>query len=964
MRQIHKPLLFTLAIICTGTVHCAVTAVDKSNKIIVNTPRLIFELASKKQGMGILSIKSTKGTEFIKRPANPAKASLWRVKLTPDYHSEKNFITVYNYDRCRATKVVNTNGAVKLIWQGVDVGTDKNVLDVTMTIAQDKESGLNSFKIAIVNHSKKYGIWHVYSPEFELGQIGKTANDDFLLMCPAEGRSVRNPVYWDRERKIEKDKFMLTTDEMAKISNKQAATGYGFGSHEPYGLPYPTARGQMQLNAYYQKKGSFYYPSQTKGPGLYLSAHDNASNPKVFYATGEPNNKLLRFVVGQLPNDSAKPGLDYHQKWPMIVDYFEGDWYDAAMIYRKFAMRAPWTKQGALATRKDIPEWLKKTTVWIRLSNNRGRKVTAWAKIMADYRKYLHGPLAVQWYAWDDALKKKYRGCGSFPPIPDAQKGFGKIVKDWEKQNMFVTPYVNSRLWSKKDPNQEVRRDFNKALPHIQQKADGKLALWGHKKNEFMKMCLHRKFWQNYLADTCYEIVKKYRVPSIYLDQAGEMSYGGGYYNIQSCFDKTHGHPLGVTPALFKSEHKRLKMILEKCQQLNPQIVLSGEGAAESFIDVMSNKLIHYEIWPGYVPAFNAVYHDFVTSYGRTVSLTSQVKTDPLPTMTMGWQLVIGNQLGRLWPTRLGRNKQIDKNFDYLVKISALRNAFYKHLTLGRMLRPVQMSEVPVITTGEFRRINHICKLPAILSGTWADPKGNVAIVLTNISEKPVTFTIKFDPAEYGLTPKCKLMQVFPGAKTLSSTITGKYITAQMTVPGREILFIKLSKDGKKLPGVKYKPPVLPTMKGSAPQAGKIKNFTFENGPSQWQVRYPKNFTVNTNDEGRYIEFRGSKEHNYLYMAGTLPLKVVPGKKFRFGGTISCKNMTGNLQLAIRQVNAGNKSIFYSRQPVKKACSNLKIIGVTKIHKDCTKLQFYILGSNIRPSTRITIKDLFFISVK
>ncbi len=789
--MLMKITLGSFALIFANLVQSA-SVVDKGNTVVVTSPNLVFQLASKRQGMGVLSIKSKKGVEFIQRSVKPDKAKLWRVKLTDDYSRKDNFITVYNYSPCRKKSVVNDKGTVKLIWQGVDVGSDKGALDVTMTIAQDPVSGLNSFRIGIVNHSKKYGIWHIYSPELELGQIGKSPKDDYLLMCPAEGRTVHNPIYWDEERKIEKDKFMLTTDEMAKIDNKQPSTGYGFGSHEPYGLPYPTARGQMQLNAYYQKSGNFYYPSSNKGPGLYLSAHDNESNPKVFYATGEPKNKLLRFAVGQFPVDSAKPGLDYQQQWPMIVDYFEGDWYDASMIYRKFALQAPWTRQGTLAARKDVPDWLRKTTVWLRLDNSRGRRISAWDNIVAEYRKRLHGVLAVQWYAWDDALKKKYRGCGSFPPIPDAQKGFGQIVGNWEKQNIFVTPYVNSRLWCKKDPNQENRRDFKTALPHIQKKADGKLAFWGNKKNEYFKLCLHRKFWQDYLADTCYDIVKRYHVPAIYLDQAGEMSFGGGYYDIQSCFDKSHGHPLGVTLALFKAEHQRLKMILDKTRKLNPQMVLSGEGAAESFIDVMSNKLIHYEIWPGYVPAFGAVYHDYVTFYGRTVGLVTKVKSDPMPVMTMGWQLAIGNQLGRLWPTQLGRNKQIDKNFSYLVNISDVRSRYYQYLNLGRMLRPVRISQVPTVTTGEFRRINHICKLPAILSGTWADPQGKVGIILTNIDKKPVVFSIKFNSAEYGLKGDAVLTQVYPEKKILAAKKAGKDLEVKLNLKSREIIFIEL----------------------------------------------------------------------------------------------------------------------------------------------------------------------------
>ena len=99
------------------------------------------------------------------------------------------------------------------------------------------------------------------APDLELGVINGDGSDDYLLMSPAEGRSVRNPIHWGKDQDLAKSKLLLTTDGEVKIDKNRSATGFGFGAKEPYGLPYPSARCQMQLNAYYQKKGDFYYPS-------------------------------------------------------------------------------------------------------------------------------------------------------------------------------------------------------------------------------------------------------------------------------------------------------------------------------------------------------------------------------------------------------------------------------------------------------------------------------------------------------------------------------------------------------------------------------------------------------------------------------------------------------------------------------------------------------------------------------
>src|SRR5699024_8605276 len=98
-------------------------------------------------------------------------------------------------------------------------------------------------------------------------------------------------------------------------------------------------------------------------------------------------------------------------------------------------------------------------------------------------------------------------------------------------------------------------------------------------------------------------------------------------------------------------EHDRMATIFKAAHAANPDMVFTDEAGAETAIDIFANRLIHYEIWPGNVPMFSTVYHDYTTSYGRTVSLLGRKKNrkDPIPRMQIGWQLIAGDQLGRLW---------------------------------------------------------------------------------------------------------------------------------------------------------------------------------------------------------------------------------------------------------------------------------------------------------------------------
>lgn len=223
------------------------------------------------------------------------------------------------------------------------------------------------------------------------------------------------------------------------------------------------------------------------------------------------------------------------------------------------------------------------------------------------------------------------------------------------------------------------------------------------------------------------------------MGRAGGAAHFGGAYEYNTCFDPNHGHPVGVTRDMVQAEHDRAAAILKAGQSHYPGLVLTGEGVAENFIDVFTNKLIHFEIWPGYVPLFGAVYHDYHTGYGRTVRLEPPKPGDPLPAMQIGWQLVVGNQIGRLWTSSMQpkylADEAVARHLDYVKRACAVRERWSDFLALGEMRRPPYLlSEVPTLTTEQGRKTS----LPGILASTWASPDGRLMTIVTNITDQPL----------------------------------------------------------------------------------------------------------------------------------------------------------------------------------------------------------------------------------
>ena len=99
--------------------------------------------------------------------------------------------------------------------------------------------------------------------------------------------------------------------------------------------------------------------------GLYVGAHDPWSRLKFMPAACLPlgatsfTNAGLRAV--HLPtsfNDASTAAFEI--PYPVVVAAFKGGWWDAAQMYRTWALQgAHWTRKGKLSAQR-IPRWLSR----------------------------------------------------------------------------------------------------------------------------------------------------------------------------------------------------------------------------------------------------------------------------------------------------------------------------------------------------------------------------------------------------------------------------------------------------------------------------------------------------------------------------------------------------------------------------------------------------------------------------
>lgn len=186
----------------------------------------------------------------------------------------------------------------------------------------------------------------------------------------------------------------------------------------------------------------------------------------------------------------------YEPAFPIVFAPFEGDWYDAAIIYKTWAIpNAVWLKQGKMADRTDIPNWIYNITTWVNshwqnndIFNITGGDPTVVLSNIMNIVERLgleKDALALHWYEWDTLgyiLNSKYEDCVDevtcgfdthYPEYFPVREGFHATLKKIQELGVKVAPYINGRIVDQK--TKFWTRDNNSAFESACKKSNGVL---------------------------------------------------------------------------------------------------------------------------------------------------------------------------------------------------------------------------------------------------------------------------------------------------------------------------------------------------------------------------------------------------------------------------------------------------------------------------------------------------------
>ncbi len=631
-------------------------------------------------GTLLTHLTDSEGREYLRRPN-----LLWKIEVI----NRQQHILELDM-RNSPPGVRNVNDQVHLTWRNVYLADTSEHLTVKAAIHLNDVNGEITFRLTVEDVPADWSVFRVHFPRLDLAVTPGSQTD--CLVVPD-------------------DRGVLYRDPLATMP-----TG---GIHEKLRRrPYPHGSFTMQFLAL-----------QREDRLLYMATHDPSGHLKNFFIGPDPENKLI--YVHPWVDTEIHYGEDWLQPFPWVLRLQRGDWYDAAQIYRKFALSAEWTQSGPLVKGKKTPAWYQRIGL-VTLRMMRGPAFED-EDVLAE-RAYMNTPMVCHYYMWhQNAFDAQYPFF--FPAVPT----FRDTIKKFQAHDIHIMPYINMCSGDMEMPawEQGLKNSTAKTTPA----GDLDIHVWSQNRS-FATLCPATELTRQISRLTAMRLFE-HGASAVYFD---EIAMSAAW----PCHDTHHGHPVGGGNYWVKNVNQTLALIREEAGQVCPDPVLTTEGCAEPYIGQFDSLLMGNAIRTNAIPLFETVYHDHIMTFGR-YTWTPELM-DPRFAGAIeakhAQQFVFGSQIG--W-SNIPLSLIIEKSPPTAAFLRHLAHTWthnYDFMAQGRMLRPLDLSDQlqPVTrrwaTSWNDSEGTEVHLLP-ILNGVFQRIDGSIGVVLVNITTDPLSLCVR-----------------------------------------------------------------------------------------------------------------------------------------------------------------------------------------------------------------------------
>ena len=329
----------------------------------------------------------------------------------------------------------------------------------------------------------------------------------------------------------------------------------------------------------------------------------------------------MDYLVTNYP-ENAGIATAYYMPYDFVIDTFTGDWRDATLMYRQWAIQQFWC--GKKLKDKKLPETITDVNFW-RMNHTDlplGLRYEEYFNTCRRLQEEIDPKLAIHWYGWN----KQTHGY-LYPNMvseEDKQAGWEKEIakmnRRFTENGIRKIPYINTRLWIEEDASFEEEGADKAVVMNNPSESNHEPWTAGiHHRT----VCPATPIFQQKNHQVC-EMVKETGFDGVYIDQIAS-------FNAMLCFDKNHNHPIGGGTWWGKSNRSMLKHVRNL---MTADRIMTTESCCEIYTDCFDlmlttemnnqqsafNKMVGKVIVKN-VPLYSMIYGDYALAYGSICTL-------------------------------------------------------------------------------------------------------------------------------------------------------------------------------------------------------------------------------------------------------------------------------------------------------------------------------------------------------
>jgi hypothetical protein len=483
--------------------------------------------------------------------------------------------------------------------------------------------------------------------------------------------------------------------------------------------------------------------------GLYLACNDTTGHIKSFKILHrEPGFRMGIAHIGDW-QQSTNRTLEYD----VLLSSFQGDWYDAAEIYRTWSLQQKWATP--LTQRDDVPEWLLDSPVYVTI---RAQGIVDEGPVFPveefiPYEKCIpllekvsnrvEAPVVAVFMSWEKAGAWIYPEC--FPPV-GGETSITNFTRMARERGWHVGSFSNGTQWLIGDGwNGYDGQDYfsqHHGETCICRRPDGSGWLSTHYWRPGYPCCMGTPLTRQIAVD--------------YLQHLVNWGFESIQFFDQNCF--------AVTFACFATDHEHPPLpgtwMNDKMQQLvqefnaiarqagEPGVIQSTEAGVNEYCLPLFQEADIRVFPPGYennvIPLYQYLFHECLVLNGMMsagqepyhieINAAANAALGVIPGGVLRGDGTLNDKDTSNWAPWEPRVGNYDAGIEMLRSVTALRRGPGKnYLVFGRMLRPAQVNGIKTI---EWEHEGHKNSIPNVFHSTWQAQNGQIGYFLVNWTHK------------------------------------------------------------------------------------------------------------------------------------------------------------------------------------------------------------------------------------